>query len=149
MEPTAVTWILIAFGVVTHGLLASVYAVFARDPHGRQAKDLMVGKGKDWRDETHFDFNYGFAWTDLLFFIPLFVLGCLGMALAQPWGYLLFGAAGACSLYVNIALVWVEKKHVYPALGPLRYYTYFWGFFVYWGAAALAYSLLRVSGVVF
>jgi hypothetical protein len=109
----------------------------------------MIGKGKDWRDETHFSLNLGFAWTDLLFFVPLFVAGSVGILLGQAWGYMLFGAAGACSLYINITLWFVEKKHVYPALGPLRYYTYFWGFFVYWGGLALAYSTLRVSGIEF
>ncbi len=147
MEPTLVTWALIGFGVLTHGILTDIYSVFARDPHSKASKDLMVGPDKDWRDETHFDLNLGFAWTDFLFFVPLFALGSIGMGLAQPWGYLLFGAAGAISLYVNIVLLWVEKKHVYAALGPLSYYTYYWGFFVYWGAAALTYSVLRVSGV--
>ena len=109
----------------------------------------MVGSDKDWRDGTHLDLNLGFAWTDFLLLLPLFALGSIGMLLSQPWGYLLFGAAGAISLYVNTVLLWVEKKHVYPALGPLRYYTYYWGFFVYWGALALAYSVLRVSGIEF
>ncbi|MDJ0827815.1 MAG: hypothetical protein QNJ16_20195 [Rhodobacter sp.] len=149
MEPTIVTWLLIAFGVLTHGILTYIYSVFARDPHSKASKDLMIGEGKDWRDETHFDLNLGFAWTDFLFFVPLFVLSSIGMVLGKPWGYVLFGAAGACSLYINIILLWVEKKHVYAALGPLRYYTYFWGFFVYWGALALVYSMLRVSGLDF
>ena len=67
--------------------------------------------------------------------------------LGEAWGYVLFGAAGAITLYINLVLLFVEKKHVYPALGPLRYYTYFWGFFVYWSALAVAYSALRVGGV--
>jgi hypothetical protein len=52
-------------------------------------------------------------------------------------------------LYINIILWVVEKEHVYPALGPLRYFTYFWGFFVYYGALALAYSALRIGGIEF
>ena len=59
----------------------------------------------------------------------------------------LFGAAGACSLYINIVLWFTEKEYVYPTRGPLRYFTYYWGFFVYWGALALAYSAMRLSGV--
>jgi len=135
MEPTIVTWALILFGLITHGILTYIYIVFARDPHSKQAKDRMIGQGKDWRDKTHFRLNVGFAWTDFMLFVPLLVFGCIGMLLGQTWGYLLFGAAGACSLYANITLWFVEKEHVYPALGPLRYYTYFWGFFVYWGGA--------------
>lgn len=36
----------------------------------------------------------------------------------------------------------------YPSRGPLAYCTYYWGFFVVWGAAALAYSTLRLSGLM-
>ncbi len=146
MEPTFLTWTLVAFGALTHGILTYVYAVFLKDPRSQAASDLMNGKGKTWRDATHFDMNVGFARTDLLFFLPLFVLGSVGIGFAQPWGYVLFGAAGAISLYINIVLVWVDRKHVYEALGPFAYCTFYWGFFVCWGALALAYSLLRVSG---
>ncbi len=149
MEPTIVTWALIVFGLITLTPLTYIYLIFLRSPHSPEAKDLMNGKGKDWRDETHFRLNLGFAWTDFLFFLPLFVSGSVGSLLGQAWGYMLFGAAGGCSLYINIILWFTEKEYVYPTLGPLRYFTYFWGFFVYWGALALAYSALRVSGIEF
>lgn len=42
-----------------------------------------------------------------------------------------------------------EKEYVYPSRGPLKYFTYYWGFFVYWGAATLVYSALRVGGADF
>ena len=146
MQPTYVTWVLVIFGFITHGALFAIYSVFLRDPQSEKSKDLMNGKGRDWRDKTHLNLNIGFAKADWLFFAPLFVSGSIGVLLGVSWGYLLFGAAGACSLYINIILWFTEKDHVYPALGPLRYYTYYWGFFVYWGALALAYSVARVSG---
>jgi len=40
-----------------------------------------------------------------------------------------------------------EKEYVYQAQGPLVYYTYWWGNFVYWGTAALIYAVLRLNGV--
>ncbi|UCG63129.1 MAG: hypothetical protein JSV52_07570 [Candidatus Zixiibacteriota bacterium] len=149
MEPTHVTSALVVFGVITMGPLTYVYLVFLRSPHSSKSKDLMIGKDKDWRDKTHFRLNLGFAWADLLFFVPLFVSGCVGVLLGQTWGYVLFGAAGCSTLYINIILWFTEKEHVYAALGPLRYFTYFWGFFVYWGALALVYSALRIGGVEF
>ena len=42
-----------------------------------------------------------------------------------------------------------EREYVYPAVGPLAYYTYIWGNFVYWGAATLIYALLRLNGISF
>lgn len=147
MGPTVITWALVVFGLITNGTLFYVYVVFLRNPHDQRSKDLMIGKGKDWRDKTHFRLNLGFARADFLFFIPLFVSGSIGALMGYPWGYVLFGAAGACSLYINIVLWFTEKEFVYPSLGPLKYFTYFWGFFVYWGALALAYSLARISGI--
>jgi hypothetical protein len=42
MEPTAVTWALIVFGLLTHGILTYIYVVFARDPHSRASKDIHM-----------------------------------------------------------------------------------------------------------
>jgi hypothetical protein len=59
MQPTIVTWILLVFGVITNGTAFCIYLVFLRDPHSQKSKDLMVGKGKDWRDKTHFRLELG------------------------------------------------------------------------------------------
>ncbi|MHC4536119.1 MAG: hypothetical protein ACYS6K_19380 [Planctomycetota bacterium] len=86
MQPTLVTWFLIVFGVITIGTASYIYLVFLRDPHSQKSKDLMLGKSRDWRDKTHFRLELGFAWIDLLFLVPLFVSGCVGMLISQPWG---------------------------------------------------------------
>ncbi len=114
MQPTLVTWALVVFGLITMGTASYIYLVFLRNPNSQKSEDLMIGKGKDWRDRTHFGLELGFAWFDLLFFVPLFVSGCVGVLLGQPWGYVLFGTAGGCSLYINIILWFTEKEHVYP-----------------------------------
>ncbi len=147
MQATAVTWAIVIFGVIT--LLPLVLAQLAMliRPHSRSARDLLIGKGEDWRDKTHFNLSRGAAWADWLFFVPLFVAGSAGVLLERPWGYVLFGAAGACSLYINIILWFTEKEYVYPTRGPLKYFTYYWGFFVYWGVLALAYSAVRLYGI--
>ena len=116
-------------------------------PGSQNTRDLIIGKGEDWRDKTHKRLALGAAWADWLFFAPLFLAGSIGVLLGETWGYVLFGAAGACSLYINVILWFTEKEYVYPTRGPLKYFTYFWGFFVYWGALALAYSAIRVSGI--
>ena len=137
------------FGVATLTPLILAQMAMLIRPHCQETKDLLIGKGENWRDKTHFKLSLGAAWADWLFFAPLFVAGSVGVLLGQTWGYVLFGAAGACSLYINMILWFTEKEYVYPARGPLKYFTYYWGFFVYWGALALAYSVLRVSGIHF
>ena len=147
MQPTLVTWALVVFGLVTFVPLLFAQVLMLFRPNSQEARDLIVAKGENWRDTTHFKLALGAAWVDWLFFAPLFVVGSAGVLLGRSWGYVLFGAAGASSLYINVILRFTEKEHVYPSRGPLRYYTYYWGFFVYWGAMALIYSVLRVSGI--
>ncbi len=71
------------------------------------------------------------------------------MLLGQAWGDALWAASGAISVYVSIILWFTEREYVYPAQGALLYYTVYWGFFVYWGVAALVYAALRLAGVTF
>jgi hypothetical protein len=147
MQTTITTWILILFGLITLAPLVVAQILMLVKPHSQQAKDILIAKGEDWRDKTHFRSALGFAWADWLLVVPLVISGIIGMILGHAWGYVLWGAAGAISLYINIVLWFMEKEYVYPSRGALAYYTYYWGFFVYWGALALAYSAMRLSGI--
>jgi hypothetical protein len=149
LQPTLVTWIIIIFGIITFVPLLVVQLIVILQPHSKKTRDLVIGKDQEWRDKTHFKSAYAFAWADWIFFIPVLVAGIIGIVLAQNWGYALFAVAGAISAYINIFLYFFEKEYVYPTAGPLVYFTYFWGNFVYWGLAALVYSVLRLSGVSF
>ena len=148
-QPTIVTWILIIFGALTVLPLLYAQLVILLQPHGQKAKDILIGKGEDWRDKTHFKSAYALAWADWLFFTPVFVAAIIGIVLVQSWGYVLFAVVGAISLYINMFLWFFEKEYVYPSVCPWAYYTYIWGNFIYWGAASLVYSLLRLSGITF
>jgi hypothetical protein len=147
LQPTMITWILVVFGVITLFPLLVAQLIMLVQPHGQKAKDILIAKGEDWRDKTHFRSAYGVAWADWVLLTPLFIVGSISVLLGQPWGYVLWAAAGTISLYINIVLWFMEKEYVYPSRGPLAYYTYYWGFFVIWGALALVYSALRLSGV--
>jgi len=147
LQPTFVTWVLVVFGAITMAPLVLAQVVMLVRPQCQQAKDILVAKGEDWRDKTHFRSALGLAWADWLLVVPLLVSGSIGVILGQAWGYVLWGAAGSISLYINIVLWFMEKEYVYPSRGPLAYYTYYWGFFVIWGALALGYTALRLSGI--
>ena len=147
MEPTLVTWVLIIWGAITLAPLTAVQLALLSSPHSTRSKEWVIGKDEDWRDKTHFRFALGAAWADWLVVVPLFVAGVVGVLRGEAWGYVLFGAAATISLYINIILWFMEKEYVYPSRGPLKYFTYYWGFFVYWGALALIYSALRVAGI--
>lgn len=147
MQPTIVTWVLIIFGAVTLAPLVLAQLIMLVKPHSQQAKDILVAKGEDWRDRTHFRSALGLAWADWVLVVPLVISGSIGVILGYAWGYVLWSAAGSISLYINIVLWFMEKEYVYPSRGALAYYTYYWGFFVYWGVLALAYSAMRLSSI--
>ncbi len=149
LEPTFITWILIIFGAITFLPLLYFQLIMLLQPHGTKASDMLIGKGEDWRDKTHFSSAYGFAWADWILVMPLMISGSIGVLLGQAWGYALWAATGAISLYINIALWFMEREYVYPSCGPLAYYTYYWGFFVYWGVIVVVYAVLRLTGVMF
>ena len=55
---------------------------------------------------------------------------------------------GSIQLYINVFLWFFEKDYVYPSIGPFKYFTYYWGNFIYWGLASMIYGLLRIYGYV-
>jgi hypothetical protein len=147
IEPTVVTWILIIAGFITCGPLFYVQLMMLRDPRSKKVRDIAIGKDQDWRDKTHFHASLGGAWADWIVAAPLLIFGTIGVLLGTVWGYLLYAAAGAVMVYISIILWFQEKKYVFPAHGALAYYTYYWGNFVYRGAASVIYALLRLNGV--
>ncbi len=148
LEPTFLTWVLIIFGVITCGPLLYAQFIMVWKPHSEEARNLMIGKGEDWRDKSHFKTAYSLAIVDWLIFMPIFIGGIIGLIQSQIWGYVLFAVAGAISFYINIFLWFFEKEYVFPAVGALAYYTYIWGNFIYWGLASIAYSILRLNYIL-
>jgi len=145
-HPTTITWILIAFGLITCLPLLYAQRALLIDPEGNKAKNFLIGEGEEWRDKTHFKFAYAAAWSDWLIFAPLFVSGIIRMLLSKQWGFLFFAVSGAIQVYINTLLWFLEKEFVYPSRGPLKYYTYYWGSFIYWGFASFLYGVFRLSG---
>jgi len=144
MKPTTITWILAIFGAITFLPLMLAQFIMLLKPNSRQAKNLIIGKGKEWRDHTHFRSALAFAWADLLIILPLLVISIIGVFSGQVWAYVLWLALGVLSIYFSI-LFWVlEKAYTYPSYGWVAYYTYFWGFFLYWGIGATVYSILQI-----
>jgi hypothetical protein len=144
MKPTLFTWIIAIFGAITFLPLMLAQLVMLISPNSRQAKELIIGKGEEWRDHTHFRSAYAFAWADLVIILPLLVISTIGVFACQLWGYALWLALGLLSIYFSILFGITEKAYTYPSYGWMAYYTYFWGFFLYWGIGATVYSLIII-----
>jgi len=147
IKPTIITWIVALFGSLTFLILLLAQLVILLKPKSQKAKDILIGKGEEWRDRTHFKSAYAFAWADWLVIMPLLVSGNIGVLIGQQWGYIIWIALGAISIYFSIVFWIMEKEYTYPSYGPLAYYTYFWGFFIYWGIAAVIYSIMRFNNL--
>ena len=146
---TVIGWIIILFGLITCLPLLAAQLIILVQPKGQKAKDILIGKGQEWRDRTHFKSAYALAMADWLIFMPIFVSAMIGMLLESNWGYLLLVISGAIQLYINVFLWFFEKEYVYPSNGPLKYFTYIWGNFMIWGILACGYGIVRLQGCLF
>ena len=145
IEPTIITWIIAIFGAITFLPLFGAQLVMILKPKGQKAKDLIIGKGENWRDKTHFKSALAFAWADIIIILPLYILGTVWVFNGQPWGYIIWISLGVLSIYFSI-LYWIlEKEYTYKSAGWIAYFTYFWGFFLYWGLGAIAHSILQLN----
>jgi hypothetical protein len=143
IEPTLITWLIGIFGAVTFLPLITVQFGLLLKPNSRQIKDIIIEKGEDWRDRTHFKYALAFAYADVLIILPLFILGTFGVIIGQLWGYMLWFALAVLSIYFSILFWLLEREYVYPSCGRFAYYTYLWGFFLYWGIIVVVYSILK------
>ncbi len=148
-KPTIITWIIISFGVLTCLPLLGAQLIMIFKPNSKQARDIMIGKGEDWRDKTHFKSAFSLAIVDWLIFAPVFLAALIGVIQGTFWGYIFLIISGAIQLYVNVFLWFFEKEYVYKANGAFAYFTYLWGNFIYWSLAASIYGCFRLySGTI-
>ncbi len=60
-QSTIVAWILAVFGAITFLPLLAAQLLLILQPNSQKSKDLIIGKGKDWRNKTHFKYSLAFA----------------------------------------------------------------------------------------
>lgn len=83
IKPTIFTWIIAIFAAITFLPLMFAQLFMLFKPNDQKTKDLIIGKGEDWRDKTHFKSALAFAWADWLIIFPLLVAGTTGSLLGQ------------------------------------------------------------------
>ena len=144
MQATYLTWTLVVVGVLLYLPVMYAQALLLIRPHSQRARDVAIGKGEQWRDKTHFKGAYAYAWADVLVQFPVLLAGSVGVLLGHMWGYILWFGVAFIAVYVSVHLWFSEREYVYPSWGPWAYYTFYWGGYVYWGVAVIAYVLWRL-----
>ena len=109
IKPTIYTWIIAVFGVITFLPLLGTQLLMLLKPDSQKTKDLLIGKGDNWRDKTHYKSALAFAWADWLVIFPLLISGTIGVFYGQLWGYTLWLALGIVSIYFSI-IFWIMEK---------------------------------------
>ena len=145
IETTIFTWIIALFGAITFFPLFGAQILMILKPNSQRTKDLLVAKGENWRDKSHFKYALAFAWADILIILPLFVIGTIGVLYGEMWGYVIWISLGVLSIYFSIVFWVLEKEYAIKSAGWIAYFTYIWGFFLYWGVGAIAYSIMQMS----
>jgi len=145
IEPTIVTWIIAIFGVITFFPFFVVQLLMILRPNSQKTKDIIIGKGEDWRDKTHFKSALSFAWADLIIILPLYILGTIWVFNSQLWGYVIWISLGILSIYFSIIFWVLEKEYTFKSVGWIAYFTYIWGFFLYWGLGSIIHSVIQLS----
>lgn len=141
IEPTISTWIIAIGSGITFLPLMVAQIFMIIKPNGQNTKNLIIGKGEDWRDESHFKYSLAFAWADWLVILPLLIFSNIGVLMGELWGYILWLVLGVISIYFSVIFWILERKISISANGLIAYFTYVWGFFLYWGIGASIYSL--------
>lgn len=144
MATKIITLVLVVFGLTTFLPLLISQFIMLLKPKGQLAKKLLIGKGENWRDRTHFKSALAFAWADILVILPILIASCVGVLFALLWAFVLWIVLGFISIYFSIQCWVLEKEYTYPSIGGLAYYTYYWGFFLYWGIAAIIFSIIKI-----
>lgn len=146
-ELSTITWIIIVFGTLIHLPLFYAQILMAKDPNSQKTKDILIGPGEDWRDSSNMEFSLGFAWADLVLYGPVLLFGTIGVFMETTWGYMLYSAAGLMAVYFSIVFWFAERKYALSKNGPIMYFTFYWGFFLYWGITAFIFSLLKIENL--
>lgn len=94
-------WLLLAYLVVAQGIPAIHYELGVRMGTQEPAERIT---------EVGVAFWYGFAFSDLLVYIPLLALGLVGHGAKRPWANVVLGAALGITVYWPVVVLATAVK---------------------------------------
>ena len=146
MDVTYATWAVAIAGLALIGLLGAMQLIAVLRPRASWTIENVYGGSPGATDPTaYFAFNQGFAWAEVLFWVPLQILGSIGMLLGHEWGFLLALAASVPYIYTAIPyFVWDRDLRFRQP--TFYYWVVVWGMWPAFGLIQGAYVLWRLLG---
>jgi len=146
MDVTLGTWVVAVSGLVLIGLLGSLQLAAVVRPRAPWTIKTVYGGDPGSTDPTaYFAFNQGLAWADVLLWVPLQVIGSIGMLLGQEWGFLLALAASVPYVYTAIPIFIWDRDLGFRGKG-FTYWVVIWAMWPAFGALQGVYVLVRLLG---
>lgn len=146
MEVTIVTVGIAIAGLVLIGLLGLLQLAAVVRPRAAWTVKTVYGGDPAATDATaYFAFNQGFAWADVLVWVPLQIAGSVGMLLGQEWGFLLALAASVPYIYSAAPMFIWDRDLGFRGQG-FTYWVVVWGMWPAFGLVQGVYVLGRLLG---
>ena len=146
MEVTAATWLVAIAGLLLMLLLGGLQLVAVLRPRNAWTIENVYGGSPETTDPTaYFAFNQGFAWADVLFWVPLQVIGSFGMLAGQRWGFLL-GLVASVPFWYTAIWFYIWDRDLGFREPTIGYWVIVWGMFPAFGLLEMVYCFVRLSG---
>lgn len=144
MEVTGLTWVVGVAGLVLSALLGSLQLVAVLRPTADWTVDNVYGGSPAGTDrKAYFAFNQGMAWADTSLWIPIQMVGSIGMLAGQRWGFLLALAASLTFIYTAIT-VFIWDRDLEFRKNTVFYWVVVWGIWPAFGIVQGIYAFGRL-----
>jgi len=144
MEVTLWTWFVAIAGLAIIGILSIAQFIAVVRPRSDWTIENVYGGSPEATDPVaYFAFNQGFAWADAFFWLPLQIIGSIGMLLGARWGFL-FALVASVPYWYSAIPIFIWDRDLGFARNTAYYWVVVWGMFPAYGVIAGVYCFLRL-----
>ncbi len=144
MDVTLGTRLVAVAGLLISAILLVAQVIAVLRPRAEWTIKNVYGGSPGATDPVaYFAFNQGYAWADTLFWLPLQIVGSVGMLLGARWGFLLALVGSVPFVYTAIP-IFVWDRDLGFRGNTLTYWVIVWGMFPAFGLIEMVYCLVRL-----
>ena len=144
MDITTWTIVVAVGGLLLIGLIGILQLAAVLRPRSAWVIENVYGGSPDRTDaKAYFAFNSGFAWADVLLWVPLQVAGSIGMLCGERYGFLLGLAAAVPYCYTAVPM-FIWDRDLGFRRNTVTYWVFVWGMFPAYGLVQGLYCFARL-----